>query len=454
MASSLYPSMRRASFALAQPLQLEEVSPRVVLARLSGAQERAPEARVTGRFDMPVVGAGASRPLVYPVVNRQTKGDLLAERPKVRATIPSPRADAGLLAAPDVLAATSTFVRRPWGEAVNGGDLASTSDLGGAQLAAGRLNDNLSDAAPLARFGLSVPAPDMVEALTEPHSAGDEPDSAPTAEQPAITPRYVERLEEGVAGIEITGEGPLARAGAGVGAPSVPLESEPFRVSTTHEPVAGFDPILSATSTDRRGDRPDPVLVRLLQMAPPEVVTLQPGQPSAEFALATRLAGGRHPALILSLNGRARERAQRCLAEAVYWEARSEPELGQKAVAQVVVNRAVSGFYPADICGVVYQNAHRYLSCQFTFACEGRRSLVPTEQEPWTRAQTIATEMIEGRVWLDDVGHATHYHANYVRPWWARSMRKMQRIGLHIFYRPRDWGTGPRVTLAQANLTQ
>jgi hypothetical protein len=177
MASSLYPSMRRASFALAQPLQLEEVSPRVVLARLSGAQERAPEARVTGRFDMPVVGAGASRPLVYPVVNRQTKGDLLAERPKVRATIPSPRADAGLLAAPDVLAATSTFVRRPWGEAVNGGDLASTSDLGGAQLAAVRLNDNLSDAAPLARFGLSVPAPDMVEALTQPHSAGDEPDS-------------------------------------------------------------------------------------------------------------------------------------------------------------------------------------------------------------------------------------------------------------------------------------
>jgi spore germination cell wall hydrolase CwlJ-like protein len=63
---------------------------------------------------------------------------------------------------------------------------------------------------------------------------------------------------------------------------------------------------------------------------------------------------------------------QRCLAEAVYFEARSEPEAGQAAVAQVVLNRVRSGLYPTSVCGVVYQNRHRHLACQFTFACEGK----------------------------------------------------------------------------------
>jgi spore germination cell wall hydrolase CwlJ-like protein len=131
---------------------------------------------------------------------------------------------------------------------------------------------------------------------------------------------------------------------------------------------------------------------------------------------------------------------QRCLAEAVYFEARSEPEEGQAAVAQVVLNRVKSGLYPASICGVVYQNRHRHLACQFTFACEGK-ALRIGESESWDRAKRVAGAVLEGRTYLADVGGATHYHANYVRPYWARRLKKMDVIGRHIFYKLRPGQT-------------
>jgi len=125
---------------------------------------------------------------------------------------------------------------------------------------------------------------------------------------------------------------------------------------------------------------------------------------------------------------------QRCLAEAVYFEARSEGEEGQAAVAQVVLNRVKSGRYPDTVCGVVYQNRHRKLACQFTFACEGK-SLRITEPEPWQTAERIARDVYEGKTYLEDVGASTHYHADYVRPHWAKKLKKMDVIGRHIFYR-------------------
>jgi len=131
---------------------------------------------------------------------------------------------------------------------------------------------------------------------------------------------------------------------------------------------------------------------------------------------------------------------ERCLAEAVYFEARSEPEEGQAAVAQVVLNRVKSGLYPASICGVVYQNRHHRNACQFSFACEGK-ALRVTEGEPWKTAVRIAHEVLQGDTWLADVGGATHYHANYVRPRWARALKKMDVIGHHIFYKLRPGQT-------------
>lgn len=127
-------------------------------------------------------------------------------------------------------------------------------------------------------------------------------------------------------------------------------------------------------------------------------------------------------------------REQRCLAEAVYFEARSESDEGRAAVAQVVLNRVKSPLYPNTVCGVVYQNSNRHLACQFTFTCEGK-SLRITEPGPWRDAVRIAREVYEGTTYLSEVGASTHYHANYVRPYWAKKLKKMDTIGQHIFYK-------------------
>jgi spore germination cell wall hydrolase CwlJ-like protein len=123
-----------------------------------------------------------------------------------------------------------------------------------------------------------------------------------------------------------------------------------------------------------------------------------------------------------------------CLAQAIYFEARSEPEAGQAAVAQVILNRMTSGLYPQTICGVVFQNRSHRHACQFSFACDGK-ALRVHEGDSWTQATRIADDVLGGRTWLADIGGATHYHADYVRPRWARSLKKMDVIGKHIFYR-------------------
>jgi hypothetical protein len=149
----------------------------------------------------------------------------------------------------------------------------------------------------------------------------------------------------------------------------------------------------------------------------------------------------RSPAELLGLEGMARAKAEKCLANAVYFEARGESVRGQIAVAQVVINRVFSGYYPNDVCGVVYQNAHRHLACQFTFACDGRSKAIH-EPDAMERAKRIANATLDGRLWLPEVGKATHYHAYWVHPWWVRTMHKLYKLGVHTFYRPRKWGDG------------
>ncbi len=150
----------------------------------------------------------------------------------------------------------------------------------------------------------------------------------------------------------------------------------------------------------------------------------------------------RTPAQRLGLSGKPRLQAEKCLADAVYFEARGEPEKGQQAVAQVVMNRVFSGFYPNNVCGVVYQNASRHLACQFTFACEGKDLSKIDEPDMWEQAKRIAKAALDGKVWLADVGHATHYHAYWVHPSWVHEMTRLYQFGVHTFYRPRNWGNG------------
>jgi Cell Wall Hydrolase len=148
------------------------------------------------------------------------------------------------------------------------------------------------------------------------------------------------------------------------------------------------------------------------------------------------------PAERLGLLGRGRAKAEKCLADAVYFEARGEPLRGQEAVAQVVMNRVFSGYYPNNVCGVVYQNADRHLACQFTFACEGKDLSRIDEPDMWAQAKRIAKDTLDGKIWLAQVGHATHYHAYWVHPSWVHEMAKLYKLGVHTFYRPRAWGDG------------
>jgi spore germination cell wall hydrolase CwlJ-like protein len=147
------------------------------------------------------------------------------------------------------------------------------------------------------------------------------------------------------------------------------------------------------------------------------------------------------PAARLKLSGAARAKAEKCLANAVYFEARDEPVRAQVAVAQVVLNRVFSPYYPNNVCGVVYQNAGRHLACQFTFACDGKSKAI-TEPDAWDRARRIATETLDGKLWMPDVAKSTHYHDDWAHPNWVREMRRMDKLGGLIFYRPRNWGDG------------
>ncbi|MDH6259844.1 cell wall hydrolase [Bradyrhizobium sp. BR13661] len=147
------------------------------------------------------------------------------------------------------------------------------------------------------------------------------------------------------------------------------------------------------------------------------------------------------PAERLALDDKSRAKSEKCLAEAVYFESRGEAVRGQIAVAQVVMNRVFSGKYPDTVCGVVYQNKYRHFACQFTFACDNNPDVI-REPEMWERAKKISKAMLDGQIWLPEVGKSTHYHAYWVRPSWVAEMKKMYKTGVHTFYRPRNWGDG------------
>lgn len=134
------------------------------------------------------------------------------------------------------------------------------------------------------------------------------------------------------------------------------------------------------------------------------------------------------------------ERATNCLAAAGWYEAGDDPD-GQRAVAQVILNRARHPSFPASICGVVFQGSTRTTGCQFTFTCDGAIVARTPSSTEWKRARTVATAALGGAVDAR-VGYATFYHANYVVPYWADSFDKIAQVGAHLFYRWQGyWGT-------------
>ncbi len=131
--------------------------------------------------------------------------------------------------------------------------------------------------------------------------------------------------------------------------------------------------------------------------------------------------------------GETYEEARQCLAQAIYFEARSEPAEGWVAVADVVLNRARDPRFPASICGVVFQGEYRRHKCQFSFACDGV-SDTAYNQRMWEKALRLASYKLATLSDKPSLTEATHYHADYVDPYWSSEMTRLAKIGRHIFY--------------------
>lgn len=122
-----------------------------------------------------------------------------------------------------------------------------------------------------------------------------------------------------------------------------------------------------------------------------------------------------------------------CLAQAIYYEARSEPRIGQLAVADVVLNRVASRLYPNSICEVVFQGSERTTGCQFSFACDGSMQARLSKRK-WKASQELAGAILAG-IHAPVSRNATHYHADYVTPYWAAKLTPTATIGTHKFYK-------------------
>jgi len=155
--------------------------------------------------------------------------------------------------------------------------------------------------------------------------------------------------------------------------------------------------------------------------------------------LIAAMAVGLYP-LLQGLGTAAARESERCLAQAIYFEARGEPLEGRLAVAQVVLNRVRDRRYPATICAVVFENDDRRNACQFSFACDGRADR-PADPLAWRSARRLAHLAASGAL-RDLTGGATHYHAEWVAPDWARRLPRTAKIGRHQFYR--NPPNGPR----------
>lgn len=155
-------------------------------------------------------------------------------------------------------------------------------------------------------------------------------------------------------------------------------------------------------------------------------LAILPANPAHALEAAEPFSASRDPEMF--------ERSLQCLSEAIYYEARSESDDGQRAVAQVVLNRVRHPSYPSSVCGVVYQGSERVTGCQFSFTCDGSMGGGVVEPYAWDRARQIATEALRGSVYRP-VGLATNYHTTAIRPYWAPSLVRQTVIGAHIFYR-------------------
>ena len=189
---------------------------------------------------------------------------------------------------------------------------------------------------------------------------------------------------------------------------------------------------------------------RIATEAGPETFTFQAVAPekAVELNAAVPIVAGPNPSAkpfkfdLANTTAIGRLTAIDCLTAAIYYEAASEAEIGQRAVAQVVLNRVRHPSYPNSVCGVVFQGAERSTGCQFTFTCDGSLARPPASVL-WLRARRYAEQALSGFV-ERNVGLSTHYHTNWVVPYWSGNLAKTALVGAHIFYRWQGGAGTPR----------
>ena len=190
--------------------------------------------------------------------------------------------------------------------------------------------------------------------------------------------------------------------------------------------VAALMPALASPGSGVTGTAPLPPEPLDLPLAPPSATPLS-------ITAAT-------PFSMRGASALDRGRALECLTAAIYYEAASEPDDGQRAVAQVVLNRVRHPAFPATVCGVIYQGSEKASGCQFSYACDGSMARIPA-RTAWARAQRAAAAALAGYVFRP-VGLATHYHTYAVTPAWNRTLVMTDAIGAHFFHRWKGyWGT-------------
>ena len=203
--------------------------------------------------------------------------------------------------------------------------------------------------------------------------------------------------------------------------PTAPMRLSPATIVVTPPPTDSAAPAAGVTGTTE---------LPALPVAPGIAAAIVAGD--SGITPARPFVPGRSTALD-------RARALECLTAAIYYEAATEPDAGQRAVAQVVLNRARHPAFPATVCGVVYQGSERSV-CQFSFACDGAMARLPS-RTGWMRAARAAAAALAGYVYAP-VGLATHYHTYAVTPSWNRSLVMTDVVGAHFFHRWKGyWGT-------------
>lgn len=217
----------------------------------------------------------------------------------------------------------------------------------------------------------------------------------------------------------------VSAMGCTLGGASLSLASGSDGAHRSLIPLADAQALLDATSGDQLGEN---------RATGQDAMVINASMPFAKGAVSAA-----RPFDLPQSDATDYRRALLCLTQAVYYEAGFEPMDGRRAVAQVVLNRLRHPAFPKSVCGVVYQGARQPV-CQFSFVCDGSLYRRP-ELGAWKQAEAVAKAALDGFV-ERSVGEATHYHANYVAPYWAPRLAKLTQIGAHIFYRwPGAWGS-------------